>query len=48
MNRAKGMYSTLDADQCPGIVELALLDSGEETPSVARKTNSPKRSSGSR
>lgn len=47
-NRAKGEYATLDADQCPGIVELALIDSGEETLPVAKKTGSRKRSGSSR
>jgi hypothetical protein len=39
-NRAKGKYASLDADDCPGIVELALL-----APRVKGKTSRARKKS---
>jgi hypothetical protein len=37
-NHKKGKYASLDADDCPGIVELALLaPAGKRAGTIARK-----------
>jgi hypothetical protein len=36
-NRARGKYASLDADDCPGIVELALIAPAPKEPRIARK-----------
>ena len=40
LNRDSGIYAKLDADKCPGIVELALLTPGRKAAKSSARKNS--------